>query len=203
MKKLITIFAFVLFISVSVFAQSQAVNITSGKISHSGRVFTAGVAELVSPVFNSVGTIVNTPSSPWVNVCRDLECRPGSTFNSGGTGLQVDDIHRIGDFTIDGKTFSGAYYSGLISISQHTFLIPRITKKKGLLFFTARFEMSGSLRVCQINDFASGCPSDKILFNGNIFGQGTLRITMRVKFEANGTLQHYIQPENFEYIFEP
>ncbi len=166
----------VVFLASTAPAQTTPVQITGGRLLIPGRTPPAGTAELISENFSSIG-IINVSTTNWSGICMLPECRPGTTFYIP-SGFSISDLHPRGNFTINGVTHNGAYYSGIINLGQHAFLIPRIARKKGLMFFTKPFTMSGMLSVCQVSDFSSGCPADKILFNGNISGHGTLTVTM-------------------------
>lgn len=193
--------------SASIYAQSKPVQITGGKIF----VRRAGTyneqTQLISPNFTSVGTIVRIEKTNWYVLCSDPSCQPGTTFTSvGGSNISFDirDVHPRGDFTINGVTHENVFYSGYIQFDRHEFLIPRTARKKSLMSFQAPFKLNGSLLVCKRDTFASGCPADELIYEGNITGHGTMIIRMRVKYsEVFGQMRTYLNPENFEYRFEP
>ncbi|MET0753959.1 MAG: hypothetical protein ABWZ66_11320 [Pyrinomonadaceae bacterium] len=192
--------------SISIYAQSKPVQINGGKIFVSRTSAYNEQTQLISSSFTSVGTMVHVPSSHWAVLCSAPSCQPGTTFNSVGGSLSFDirDVHPRGNFTINGTTHENVFYSGYFELDQHTFLIPRTSRKKGLMLFQAPFKLNGRLLVCKIDDFAAGCPADKTIYDGPINGHGTMVIRMRVKFtEVFGQMRTYLQTENFEYRFEP
>ena len=187
-------------------AQSDAVQITGGKMFVSRALPQTEPTELISANFTSVGKIIRVPESHWAIVCSYIECQPGGTFTSPGGAYRTFDLREIysrGNFTINGTTYENVFYSGSFRLDDHTFSIPQIARKKGLMFFQAPFKLDGHLLVCKIDTFASGCPADKLVYEGDIYGHGTMRITMRIKFSAVSDLRTFIQPENFVYQFEP
>jgi hypothetical protein len=193
----------VAFLSLTVLAQSNSVQITGGKFDIPGGGNIIGTAVMQSNVFTS-NSILGTSGSPWANVCRDLDCRPGSAFSMPNS-LQIgDNGHRIGSFTINGTTYQNVYFNGLFQFDPIRFQIPRIVRRKGLIFFREEFKMTGFFRVCRINDFTSGCPANDILFEGNIYGHGDLTVMMQVVQapDYNGN-RVYLKPLQFEYQFKP
>lgn len=187
--------------STNLFAQTNPVQITGGRIFVFGDRQLSGSVELKSEIFNSIGSIKNSGTFPWTDICRELDCKPGKEFYSSGT-FDFYDLQNRGDFTINGAKYN-AYYSNQLHFSRQAIVIPRIARKKGLMFFTIPFEMNGKMSVCQVNDFEKGCPSDKVLFNENVQGHGTLRIILRINFKFFVKLETFLTLENFEYQFEP
>jgi hypothetical protein len=203
MKKYFILLAAFLYVNVSISAQTGVVQITDGRF-FIGTGYQASTAEMRSAVFTSTSHFnTNTPSNPW-GVCQNFDCKPGSTFTVPYVwAIMSDEQHRFGTFTINGTTYEGVAFSGGLSVSRETFLIPRTIPRKGYLYLRSPFTLSGRLRVCQVSDFANGCPADKILFDRNVSGYGTLTVKMKVKVNENSKYQTYIQPENFQYQFEP
>ncbi|MEZ5425906.1 MAG: hypothetical protein R2747_06565 [Pyrinomonadaceae bacterium] len=204
MSKLKILFAVFLFVALAgqLLAQGDPVRIKSGRLTVPGGVSNAGPAELVSDEFISEGQIRNTAQSAWENICPGLDCRPGETFVVGGGGF-FDHLHRNGDFSVNGTTYQNAFYSGSFNLTTGIFEIPQIVRKRGRMFFSRRFEMNGFLRVCRVNDFANGCPSDQLLFEGPISGHGTMRVSMKARYaQTIGGFTGFLEPESFDYVFE-
>ncbi len=202
MQKLIlyVLFTFVILASTAQ-AQTNPVQITSG------RIFAAGNSEFVSGTFVSQGLISNSSSQGrWSGICEPLSCRAGTTFNDwSGYGLFLEDSYRNVTLTINGTTYQDVYASGAIELSRNTFQIPKFARKKGRMFFSAPFTMTGRMRICTVSEFSSPCPPNKLLLNENITGHGTLRIVMKIKNiypGISGRLETFLTPESFEYKFE-
>lgn len=190
-------------VSTSVFGQGKPVQITHGKFLINGNPLGGGTAEMQSEIFASTSFFRNGTSFAPFTICQDYECKPGTTFTvPKNWALISDEQHRYGTFTIGGITYQNAHFSGGMNLSKETFLIPQIARKKGLMFFTKPFTLSGNISVCSVNDFATGCPADKILFNGQIYGHGTVRVTLRIKtVDFNDRFQTYLNVESLEYRF--
>lgn len=199
MKKFITIFAFVWLISTSIFAQSQAVSVTDGLMFISVSGNEPGRLELNSNVFSSSGNITRIQTTTWYSNCNFPDCQPGTTFSTPSV-LSFYDMHERGNFTINGTTHENVWYEGSLDFTRETFLIPRITRRKGLTFFQGKFQMNGTMRVCKINPFGSGCPPEQLIFQGNINGHGKMIVRLRSRLNPQ---YHWFRAENYEYIFEP
>jgi len=199
MKKVITIFAFVLLISMPVFPQAQAANITSGTMFISVSGNNSSRLELNSNGFSSSGNILHIQKTTWYSNCNFPDCQPGTNFTTP-SAFTFSDMQERGNFTINGTTHENVWYEGGLDFTDETFLIPRIARRKGLIFFQGKFQMNGTIRVCQINPFASGCPADKIIYEGNIAGHGKLIVRLRSKLSPP---YHWFRAENYEYQFEP
>lgn len=199
MKKFITIFAFVLLISTSVFAQSLSVNISGGVMFISVSGNETSRLELNSNVFSSSGNIIRISTTNWSSNCNYPDCQPGTTFITPCC-FNFYDMHERGNFTVNGTTHENVWYQGTMDFTRETFLIPRITRRKGLLFFQGKFQMNGIVLICQINSFVGGCPADKIIFQGNIAGHGKMIVRLRSKLTPP---YHWFRAENYEYRFEP
>lgn len=197
MRKIIFLFVFIT-LGATVFAQTNPVRIESGRF-FIGTGYQGGTAQMKSNVFASTGFFsTNTPYNPW-DACQSW-CRLGQTFTvTNGWAIISDQQHRRGTFTINGTTYEDVYYSGTMSVSRSNFFIPRVSQRKGSLYFKDPFTLSGRLFVCQVNDAGPNCPPDKILFNNEISGHGTLTVKMKLAMDGN---QVYVKPESFEYIFE-
>ena len=197
---LVALFTITLFHTVS--AQTNPVQITGGTISVPGDRQKSGSAELKSEMFLSTAILRNSPDLAWADVCTtDSSCKPGSTFLTPGL-FDFYDLQSKGNFTINGTTYD-AFYSKQLNFSRQTVVIPRIARKKGLVFFTVPFEVSGKMSVCQVSEFGSPCPSNKFLFSGDVQGHGTLRIVLRINFKYSvNKLETFYKLENFEYRFE-
>lgn len=199
MKKFITRFAFVLLFSASVFAQSQTVNIANGEMFISVSGDETSRMELNSNIFSSSGNIIRIQTTTWYSNCNYPDCQPGTVFTTPSV-FTFYDMQERGNFTINGTTHENVWYEGGIDFTRETFLIPRIARRKGLLFFQGKFNMNGTIRVCQINPFASGCPADKLIYQGNIAGHGTMIVRLRSRLHPQ---YHWFRAENYEYRFEP
>lgn len=192
------------FLALTAPAQTSPVQITGGRLLIPARMSTSGSAELISEIFSSTGFITGVVYTNWYGICDLPDCRPGATFSTPDI-FYISDLQRTGNFTINGVTYNGAYYSGIFNLGQHTFRIPQIVRKKGLMSFSRPFTMSGRLYVCQVNDYSS-CPADKVLFDRDVIGHGTSTAIMRIKILdvfGNGRPITYLQPESFEFRFEP
>lgn len=197
MKRLIAMFAFVLV--TSVFAQSQTVNITDGRMFISVSGNETSRLELNSNVFSSSGNIVRLQTTTWYSNCNYPDCQPGTTFTTPNT-LNFYDMHERGNFTINGVTHENVWYSGSLDFSRENFTIPRIAKKKGLIFFNGKFQMNGGILVCKTNPFVSSCSPENIIYQGNIAGHGKMIVRLRSRLSSQ---YHWFRAENYEYIFEP
>lgn len=203
MKRLFVFLAAFIWLGAVGAAQTTPVQINTGKFLIN-LSFQPSTAEMESDVFKSTSLFrTNTPYNPW-GVCQELGCTPGSTFTvTNGWAIMSDEQHRYGTFFIDGTHYPEAWFTGGMDVGRITFQIPRWIPRKGPVYLRKPFTMTGNLRVCRINDFASGCPADQILFWRQIAGHGTLTAKMKVKVnEGSPTSQIYLQPESFEYQFE-
>lgn len=199
MKRLIAIFAFMLFISVAVFAQSQAVNITSGKMFISVSGNETSRLELNSDAFSSLGNITHIQTTTWYSNCNYPDCQPGTNFVTPSV-FPFYDMHERGNFTINGVTHENVWYSGELNFSRENFTVPRIARKKGLVFFNGKFEMNGGIVVCKTNPFVSSCLPENLIYQGSIAGHGKMIVRLRSRFNSQ---YHWFRAENYEYIFEP
>ncbi len=210
MKKIIAIFAFVLFISASVFAESA---ITGGNmfITGSSSGEEGQNATLTGSNF-SAQSYLGGFYSPWYDICGAsiYECKLGQTFyvprqSQITVGGCIGSCYQFvsGTFTINGNTYQNVYYRGYFNFERVPFLIPRIYKRKGSVVFRKPFSLQGRLKVCEINDYNAPCPADKILFDDDIKGHGTLTVRMEVKIFDNLTVSFpYLMQKSFNYQFE-
>lgn len=208
-KLIVSLLCVIVFSFSAAMAQTSPVQITGGRFFITGRTPTStgyGTAVMQSSVFTSTSFFTNNSSSaPW-DICQDQGCKPGRSFVVPNSwALVSSEQHRHGTFTINGVTYENVFFSRGFSLSRETFSIPRIARKKGLITLKKPFKLDGSLLVCRINDFSSGCPPDQILFNDFITGHGTLTITFRIGFNPDvpPRSQVYWKAESFDYRFEP
>jgi len=109
-----------------------------------------------------------------------------------------------GTFTLNGTTYQLAYYEGYFDFSRVEFQIPRVARRKGLMTLKKPFSMAGHLKVCQVSMNLANCPADKILFDGDIKGEGTLTVTAQIRnLDTGTTIYPYLYPRSYEYQFAP
>ncbi len=212
MKKVLTLIVIV-FLSAAAFSQTTA-DITGG------RFFIKGYANGEEPNNAIVQTDGFTATSflggqysPWFDICITdyLRCSFGQTFtvpkySNVSLGGCVGDCNQFvgGTFIINGTTYQNVFYRGYFNFERVSFLIPKMTRRKGTVVFRKPFTLSGQFQVCQVRDFDAPCPADKILFNGMVKGRGTLTATMNINVVERTTSYPvpYLFQKGFEYQFE-
>lgn len=207
--KTILILAAVLAFSFSAFSQTTTADITGGRFNIKG--YPNGEepnnATILSESFSAT-SFLGGQYSPWFDIClTDPKCGFGKTFTvpkypTVALGGCAGDCSQFigGTFTINGTTYTGVYFRGSFTFSQETFFIPRMSKRKGNMYFKKPFTLTGQLQVCEVNDFNANCPADKILFSGMVKGKGTLTATMKIN--SNSFRYPYLLQQSFEYQFE-
>lgn len=212
MKKLIASILFtVVFLASTAAAQTNPTHITGGKFFITGNSQEDSEnARIETANFTAVSNLGGF-FSPWWAICNDPDCRPGRSFtvitypavDIGGCAGDCNQFIR-GTFAVNGTIYQNAYYRGRFNFSQVVFQIPKIARRKGLMTFRKPFTMDGHLQVCQISDINQPCPADKILFNGDVKGGGTLTVTGQFRVYDNGTggIPFFLR-RSFEYQFEP
>jgi hypothetical protein len=213
MKKLFIIgFLLTAFLSVNAFAEGVPVQITGGKFhitrGPNEQRFNAQIETTNFTAASYVGGLY----SPWYEVCgfAPYDCRSGKSFivpqNSGmfiGGCIGDCDQFVSGPFATIGTSYEKAYYRGNLTFSRDKFFIPKGIKRKGYMYFKKPFTVSGNLQVCQETNIDRDCPVDKILFDGNINGKGTLTITMEIRIWNDAGFSYpYLFPKSFDYQFE-
>ncbi len=213
MQKLILslIFTFVFLFS-NALAQTNPVQITGGRFFiKSGQNQDNSNARIETANFTASG-ILGGFNSPWFGICDSPQrCRAGMTFSVipfsrlyiGGC---VGDCSQFtgGTFTLNGTTYQIAYYEGYFDFSRVEFQVPRVARRKGLITLRKPFSLAGHLKVCQVSMSLAACPADKILFDGDIKGEGILTVTGQIKVLDTGTIIYpYLYPSNYEYQFAP
>lgn len=205
MKIIFSVFFAAAFLFSSAFAQTNPVQITSGKLDFDtfNSLYAGGTAVMQSNDFTSIARLDST-QSPWMDVCSFLDCKMGLTF-SLPPGLAIGDRgHRLGSFIINGTYYQNVYYSGYFQLSRTSFLIPRIARKKGNYFFRDSFKLDGNLYVCRISDSGNGCPAGDILYNRAITGHGDVNVTLQIKTTFyNDRFVTYLTPKRIVYEFKP
>lgn len=212
MKKLLFIgFLLCSLLSANAFAEGAPIQITDGRIFITGNSNADyNNVSLNTGLFSAFGSMGGT-YSPWEDICkRTPRCVPGKSFTVPahsniflggciGTCTQFNS----GEFTINGKTYPKAYYRGNFSFTSSTFDIPRRLLRKRNLTFRKPFAVTGNLQVCSETNIDRHCPSDKILFDGNIDGRGTLIVTMATRTFDDGFRKfQYLVQKSFDYKFE-
>ena len=212
MKKLISsILLTVFFLFSTAAAQNAPVEITGGRIFIADGEEEPQNARIETANFTASG-FLGGMYSPWNDICKysPHKCALGKTFsvipaprvNVGGC---IGSCYQFnyGTFTINGTTYHNAYYRGHFNFSQVDFQIPRIVRRKGFMNFRKPFSMTGHLQVCRESNIDRSCPADKILYEGDFQGGGTLIVTGVIKMFDNGTESYpYLFQKSFEYQFE-
>ena len=204
------LFTFVFLFSVAS-AQTNPVQITGGRFFIKGGSEEPQNARLETANFTAIG-FLGGQYSPWYDICKfdPNRCSFGKTFSVlpfprvylGGC---IGECHQFvyGTFTTNGTTYQNSYYRGNFDFSRVDFQIPRMVKRKGLVTFRKPFSMTGHLQVCQETNIDRNCPADKILFDGDVEGEGTLTVTTEIKIFDTGTRSYpYLFQKSFEYQFE-
>ncbi len=214
MQKLILTFLFTIAcLSFNVSARTTSVEITGGRFS----VFGDEISRIETSLFTATGSFSEHSESVWYYICG------GGSFCRGGTTFRLPFSTRIGQnigtflpfssgsFSINGVNYPNAYYSAgrlyFADSPQSENLLVTIPKnfslrRKGTYRITRPFELLPSnFRVCEVSTIERGCPADKVLFDGQIRGRGTLTITLRF-LNQNPQMPQLIR-KSFEYQFEP
>lgn len=194
-------------------AQTTPVQITSGKFS----VFGDEVSQIQTPLFTASGSFYEHSESVWYHVCSGGSvCRGGSTFSLPsstriGQNIGTHLPFSSGSFSINGVNYPTAYYyGGRLKFTESPFseelmfTVPKNfnLRRKGVYRITRPFKLLPSnFRVCEVSTIDRGCPADKILFDGQIQGRGTVTITLR-SYNGNPQMPLLIR-KSFEYQFEP
>ncbi len=203
-------FSFILF-SLNAAAENNLVQITGGNFHIiSGLTEQLQNARIETPDFTAISFIGGT-NTPWHFVCYNInECRFGENFIVPDRpelhlGDCIGDCDQFvsGPFTMKGITYQKAYYSGNLIFSRETFSIPRVIKRKGKMFFKKPFTVIGKLQVCQETIIYTDCPADKILYDSDISGKGTLTVTAEIRVWQDGDSNPpYLFAKSFDYQFE-
>lgn len=211
MKIIFSILFTFVFLAASVSAQTSSVAITGGRlIITGGSQEEPGNARFETANFTAVG-FLGGQYSPWNDICKSSpdRCSFGKTFRVPQyplvyVGGCIGNCYQFtgGTFTINGTTYQNAYYRGQLSFSQVDFQIPRTVRRKGLMTFRKPFTMTGHLQVCQETNIDRDCPANKILYEGDLQGGGTLTATGTIRIFDNGTRSYpYLFQKSFEYQF--
>lgn len=193
-------------------AQTTAVQITGGRIFISAGNEEPLNARIETANFTATGYL-GGQYSPWHQICLTdpFGCGFGKTFSvipypRVDVGGCIGECHQFirGTFAINGTTYQNAYYRGRFDFSRVDFRIPRTVRRKGLMSFRKPFTMTGHLQVCQETNIDRNCPADKILYEGDFQGGGTLTVTGEIRIFDNGTTTYpYFFRKGFEYQFQP
>src|SRR4051812_38113395 len=172
-------FILVLILALMAFAQTSPVEITGGRM-YVTRTPSMGNVQIQTAAFTATG-IVEWSLTPFEISCQtETECKPGRTLSIPGTSyLYLGDTYFRGGsntFIINGMTYQNVYFEGETILSRVEFFIPKTLayRKKGVVSLRNSFTYSTQMRVCQISMFNAPCPADKLLFEGNLNGHGTL-----------------------------
>ena len=202
------LFTFVFLYSTAL-AQTDPVQITGGRFLISGGQAESQNARIETANFTAISSLGGF-YSPWYNICLLPDCRMGTSFSIPGSQIYVGGCvgscyqFISGTFTINGVTYQNVYFRGNFNLPQVTFQIPKIARRKGLIRLSKPFTMDGRLQVCQVSDINQNCPADKILFVGDVKGEGTVAVTAEIKIFDNGTARiPYLLRKSFDYQFEP
>ena len=210
MKKVILSVLFtVVFLASTAAAQTNPVHITGGRFFITGGTQDSQNARIETENFTATGSLGGF-YSPWWNICIDPSCRLGGSFSIFAPQIDlggcIGSCYQFitGDFTIGGVTYQNVYYRGLFSFPQVTFQIPKIARRKGFVRLQQPFTLNGRLQVCRVSNINQNCPADKILFAGDIKGEGSVTFTGEIRIFDNGTVRTpYLLRKSFDYQFEP
>lgn len=211
MQKIIFTVSFTfIFLFSTALAQTAPIQITGGKMFIQGGAEQPQNARIETANFTATGTLGGM-YSPWNDICRysPSSCAFGKTFSvipypriDVGGCVGTCPQFNYGTFTINGTTYQNAYYRGHFNFSRVDFQIPRTVRRKGLMTFRKQFSMTGRLQVCQETNIDRQCPADKVLYEGDFQGGGTLTVTGEIKIYDNGITRYpYFSQKSFEYQF--
>jgi hypothetical protein len=212
-KRIFTVLFTFIFLSTTALAQTTPLQITNGKFS----VFGDEASQIETSLFTATGSFSEHSESVWYHVCSGGSiCRSGSTFRlpfSTRIGQNIGTFlpFSSGSFSINGVNYPTAYYyGGRLNFSDNPqseelmITIPKNfnLRRKGMHRITRPFVLLPSnFRVCEVTTIDRGCPADKVLFDGQIQGHGTVTITLHF-FNGNPQMPLLIR-KSFEYQFEP
>ena len=212
MKKttLSILFAFV-FLASTAAARSNPAEITGGRFLITGGDEQPQNARLETAGFTATG-FLGGRYSPWNDICKHdpNKCGLGKTFSVipyprvylGGCIGDCFQFNR-GTFEINGTTYQNAYYRGHFDFSQVSFQVPRTNRRKGSMTLRKPFSMTGRLQVCRESNIDRACPADKILYEGDLRGGGTLTVMGEMRVFDNGSRNYpYLFQKSFEYQFQ-
>jgi len=212
MKKILLNFllAFI-FLAPTALAETFPAEITGGRFYITGGAEEPQNARLETENFTATG-FLGGQYSPWNDICKydPNKCRLGKTFSvipysRIDVGGCVGNCYQFnsGTFTINGTTYQNAYYRGHFNFNRVDFQVPRVVKRKGLVTLRKPFSMTGRLQVCQESNIDRNCPADKILYEGDFQGGGTLTVIGEIRIFDNGTTSYpYLFQRGFEYQFQ-
>lgn len=216
MKRLFLILtAILLTVNFPAFAQTNTVPITGGRFFMQRGAQSLSNALIETANFTALSRLSdNAVTSVW-DICSSSSnppfCKAGTTFSVpsfptvqlGFCGACNPPQFPRGTFTIKGTTYENAYFRGQFQFSQATFLVAPmlLAKRKGLVRFRKPFTMTGDLEVCRTAD-EFRCPTENILFNGQISGRGTLTVTTKVRVDSQISPRPFLVRESIEYKFE-
>lgn len=216
MKRLFLILTTIfLTVGSATFAQTTVVPITGGRFFMQRGAQSTSNAQLETANFTALSWLSDNGGNSVWDICSVSSnpsfCKSGTTFSVpsfptveiGFCGACSPPQFPHGKFTINGTTYENAYFSGQFQFSQATFIVAPafLAKRKGFVRFRKPFTMTGNLQVCRtVNEF--GCPSENILFNGQITGHGTLTVTTKIVVDQQVSLRPFLIRESIEYQFE-
>ena len=197
---------FLVFCCSAAFAQQTPVQIEEGYISVSGASGLSGSGTIKTSEFSTTLNIFGSTNSHWETDCYIDGCRVGASFNVSRAWAFGNTVQRrVDEFVANGQTYNNVFHNVQgITIDRNTFFIPKIARRKGLLVLRKPFHFYGRYSVCRVDWFASGCPTQDVLYDKFIEGNGTLVITGRLRPDPlDSTRSQRFFIEKFEYTFEP
>ncbi len=195
------IILFTLF-ALSISAQTGSTQINQGKLFVSS---TSDEAQIQTPFFNATGNI-DYLTGTFTRVCgTETDCMPGKTFSVAGQIYFGENYFRGGNnsITINGTTYQNVFFEGETQLQSSQVKIPKTFgyRKKGDVRFRTPFTYTSLLKVCRVSMSSAPCPSDMLLFDGNLVGHGTLIFTLSSKLIPN--FPHHFKVKSFDFRFEP
>jgi len=213
-KLILSLFFTFVFLFSNALAQTNPVQITGGRFFMKRGISETNNARIETANFTAVSRVSDDGGNSVWDVCSISSnpqfCRAGTSFSVptfptvqlGFCGACSPPQFPAGTFTINGTTYENVFFGGNFTFSTATFFFPRMVKRNGSWTNTEKFKMDGTFQVCRVaNEF--GCPPDKILFDGQITGHGTLTVTNSIKVADWTTPQYvFLLRDSIEYQFE-
>ena len=206
----VTIFS--LTISSSVFAQTAALPIKSGRFLIQRGIFDPANARIKTDNFEAISSM--SYSNYAFDVCtlssNPAFCRMGSSFNVpaspfvplGDQGGPSPQFAR-GSFKLNDVDYGTVWFFGQFNFSAATFFVPHLLRRRGLLTFTRPFTMTGSLQACRAVSNPPFCRGDEVVYDGTVTGHGILTVTTSIVSNFDVIPSPFAYGQSIEYQFEP
>ncbi|MDQ2746924.1 MAG: hypothetical protein M3T96_06670 [Acidobacteriota bacterium] len=196
---------FVLLSASVLFAQTNPVEITGGRIYVTPNP-SPGNVQIQTANFTVTGG-AEWSLTPFSSACPPPSgCVPGKTFKvAAGRFFYLGDTYLRGGnntFSINGNTYQNVFFEGETILEEVSFSVAKsfAYRKKGTTSLRKPFTYTTQMRVCSVSMASGPCPSDKLLFDGNLIGHGTLTLTLQSNFSAYyGT---FYTIKSYDYQFE-